>query len=137
MLLDQKGKAPRISNKAILQQLQNNAPTKKKPPKKRPGVKALQEIRKYQKTSELLLSKLPFQKLVREVAKKVANTEYRYEASGILALQEACEAYLVGIFEDANLCAIHAKRVTVMKKDMELARRIRNETVTLGKVGDN
>ena len=69
-------------------------------------------------------SKLPFQRLVREIAMEYKG-ELRFQSSAILALQEATEAYLVSLFEDTNLCAIHAKRVTIMPKDMQLARRIR------------
>jgi histone H3 len=92
----------------------------------RPGTVALREIRRYQKSTELLLRKLPFQRLVREIAQEY-KTDLRFQSSAIFALQEAAEAYLVGLFEDANLCAIHAKRVTIMPKDMQLARRIRGE----------
>jgi len=98
----------------------------KKPHRYRPGTVALREIRKYQKSTELLLRKLPFQRLVREIALEY-KTDLRFQASAVLALQEASEAYLVGLFEDTNLCAIHAKRVTIMPKDMQLARRIRGE----------
>ena len=98
----------------------------KKPHRYRPGTVALREIRKYQKSTELLLRKLPFQRLVREIALEY-KTDLRFQASAVLALQEATEAYLVGLFEDTNLCAIHAKRVTIMPKDMQLARRIRGE----------
>ena len=94
--------------------------------KRRPGVAALKEIRKYQKSTELLLRKRPFQALLREVAAEV-NNDLRFQGSAILALQEATEAYLVGLFEDTNLCAIHAKRVTIMPKDMQLSRRIRGD----------
>lgn len=87
---------------------------------------ALREIRKYQKSTELLIRKLPFARLVREIAQEF-KTDLRFEKNALLALQEAAEAYLVGVFEDANLCAIHAKRVTIMPKDIQLARRIRNE----------
>ena len=111
------------------------------------------EIRKYQKSTELLIRKLPFQRLVREIAQdfKVMSlsscvdmlfwflgsnlvfclwflqTDLRFQSHAVLALQEAAEAYLVGLFEDTNLCAIHAKRVTIMPKDIQLARRIRGE----------
>ena len=92
---------------------------------------ALKEIRQYQKSTDLLLQKLPFQRLVREIAESICrenNTHMkRFQSTAILALQEASEAYLVGLFEDTNLCAIHAKRVTIMKKDMDLALRIRGE----------
>jgi histone H3 len=87
---------------------------------------ALREIRKYQKSTELLIRKLPFQRLVREIAQDF-KTDLRFQSSAVLALQEAAEAYLVGLFEDTNLCAIHAKRVTIMPKDIQLARRIRGE----------
>jgi histone H3 len=98
----------------------------KKPHRYRPGTVALREIRKYQKSTELLVRKLPFQRLVREIAQEY-KADLRFQSSAVLALQEAAEAYLVGLFEDTNLCAIHAKRVTIMPKDMQLARRIRGE----------
>lgn len=98
----------------------------KKPHRYRPGTVALREIRRYQKTTELLIRKLPFQRLVREVAQDYV-TDLRFQGSAVLALQEAAEAYLIGIFEETNLCAIHAKRVTIMPKDVQLARRIRGE----------
>ncbi|RKP01444.1 hypothetical protein CXG81DRAFT_29748 [Caulochytrium protostelioides] len=100
----------------------------------RPGTVALREIRKYQKSTNLLLRKLPFARLVREVALDLVRDEgrraldpdfaLRWQSSAILALQEATEAFLVHLFEDANLCAIHAKRVTLMRRDIILARRI-------------
>ena len=98
----------------------------KKPHRFRPGTVALREIRKYQKSTDLLIRKLPFQRLVREIAHEY-KAELRFQSSAVLALQEAAEAYLVGLFEDVNLCAIHAKRVTIMSKDIQLARRIRGE----------
>ena len=98
----------------------------KKPHRYRPGTVALREIRKYQKSTELLIRKLPFQRLVREIAQDF-KTDLRFQSSAVLALQEAAEAYLVGLFEDTNLAAIHAKRVTIMPKDIQLARRIRGE----------
>ena len=98
----------------------------KKPHRFRPGTVALREIRRFQKSTELLIRKLPFQRLVREIASEFKN-DLRFQSSAVLALQEASEAYLVGLFEDTNLCAIHAKRVTIMPKDMQLARRIRGE----------
>lgn len=99
----------------------------KKPHRYRPGTVALREIRKYQKSTDLLLRKLPFQRLVREIAQDFKR-DIRFRSTAISALQEAAEAYLVGLFEDANLAAIHAKRVTVMPKDIQLARRVRKET---------
>ena len=87
---------------------------------------ALREIRHYQKSTELLIRKLPFQRVVREIAQDF-KTDLRFRPDAIMALQESAEAYLVGLFEDTNLCAIHAKRVTIMPKDIQLARRIRGE----------
>jgi histone H3 len=98
----------------------------KKPHRWRPGTAALREIRKYQKSTELLIRKLPFQRLVREVAQDF-KSDLRFNSHAIMALQEASEAYLTSLFEDTNLCAIHAKRVTICPKDMQLARRIRGE----------
>ena len=120
------GKAPRkqlLGNKAA----RKSAPSSggvKKPHRYKPGTVALREIRKYQKSTELLIRKLPFQRLVREIAQEF-KTDLRFQSSAVLALQEASESFLVGLFEDTNLCAIHAKRVTIMPKDMQLARRIR------------
>ena len=98
----------------------------KKPHRYRPGTVALREIRKYQKSTELLIRKLPFQRLVREIAQQF-HGDMRFQSVALLALQEAAEAYMVHMFEDAQLCAIHAKRVTLMPRDLQLAMRIRGE----------
>lgn len=100
----------------------------------KPGTLALKEIRRYQKGTDLLLLKLPFSRLVREVALSMSTTGeiLRWQSQAIMALQEAAEAFLVHLFEDTNLCAIHAKRVTIMQKDMQLARRIRGVWGGLG-----
>ena len=118
------GKCPRkeLATKAA----RKEGKTATKPHRYRPGTVALREIRKYQKSTELLMRKLPFQRLVREIAQDF-KADLRFQSTAILALQEAAEAYLVGLFEDTNLCAIHAKRVTIMPKDIQLARRIRGE----------
>ncbi|KAE8540498.1 histone H3 [Cryptococcus gattii VGV] len=123
------GKAPRkqLATKAARKQ----APSQvsggvKKPHRYRPGTVALREIRRYQKSTELLIRKLPFQRLVREIAQDF-KTDLRFQSSAIGALQEASEAYLVSLFEDTNLAAIHAKRVTIQPKDLQLARRLRGE----------
>ena len=89
------------------------------------GVKALKEIRRYQKSTDLLIRRLPFARLVREIQVDLGNDRLRWQSTAILALQEAAEAHLVGLFEDCMLCAVHGKRVTIMPKDMHLARRIR------------
>jgi histone H3 len=98
----------------------------KKPRRHRfhPGTVALREIRRYQKSTDLLMRKLPFQRLVREIAEDT-RSEQRFQASALSALQEAAEAYLVELLEDANLITIHAKRVTVMGKDLILTKRLR------------
>ena len=101
--------------------------TKKKTRKYRPGTVALCEIRRYQKLTELLIRKLPFQRLVRELAQDLGKMNIRFQSGAIMALQEASEAYLVGLLEDANLCAMHAKRVTIMTKDIHLVRQIWGE----------
>jgi histone H3 len=138
------GKAPRkqLASKAA----RKSAPSTggvKKPHRYKPGTVALREIRRYQKSTELLIRKLPFQRLVREIAQDF-KSDLRFQSSAIGALQESVEAYLVSLFEDTNLCAIHAKRVTIqsvrisfhphmftlltiLKKDIQLARRLRGE----------
>ncbi|CDO54738.1 similar to Saccharomyces cerevisiae YBR010W HHT1 Histone H3 [Geotrichum candidum] len=111
-------------------------PTPAKPKRRyRPGTVALREIRTYQKSTDLLIRKLPFARLVREVVTDylgVDRPQLRWQSVAILALQEAAEAFLVHLFEDTNLCAIHAKRVTIMQKDIQLARRIRGAWGGLG-----
>ena len=92
----------------------------------RPGTVALREIKRYQKATDLLIAKAPFQRFIRAICDGI-DGQLRFQSNALLALQEAAESYLTGLFEDANLCAIHANRVTVMKKDMDLARRIRGE----------
>ena len=99
----------------------------RKPRRYRLGTVALREIRQYQKSTELLIRKLPFQQLVREIAQDLGKMSIHFQSGAIIALQEASEAYLVGLLEDSNLCAIHAKRVTIMPKDIQLARHIRGE----------
>lgn len=116
------GKAPRTQCLA-----DSSAPTKvKKPRRYRPGKAALREIRKYQKSTDLLIKKLPFQRLIRGIA-SAFKADLRFQSTAIMALQEAAEAYLIGLFEDTNMCAVHAGRVTIMAKDMQLARRIKGE----------
>ena len=92
----------------------------------RPGTVALREIRRYQKSTDLLIRKLPFQRLFRESAQDF-KSNLRFQGSAVIALQEAAEAYLVGLFEDTNFCTIYANIVTIMPKDIQLARRIRGE----------
>jgi histone H3-like centromeric protein A len=102
----------------------------------KPGTVALREIRRYQRSTDLLLLKLPFSRLIREIAVSIlpaeAGASLRWQSQAIQALQEAAEAFLVHLFEDTNVCAIHAKRVTIMQKDIQLARRIRGAWGGLG-----
>ncbi|SCU94515.1 LADA_0G08988g1_1 [Lachancea dasiensis] len=97
----------------------------------RPSDVALQEIRKYQRSTDLLISKMPFARLVKEVTDQFTTEEQelRWQSMAIMALQEASEAYLVGLLEHTNLLALHAKRITIMRKDMQLARRIRGQFI--------
>ncbi|XP_057456225.1 histone H3.2-like [Lotus japonicus] len=121
------GKTPRVSLATVA--ARKSAPPTgrvKKPHRYRPGTVALREIRKYQKSTDLLIPKLPFQRLVKEIAQNF-KADLRFQSSAVWALQEAAEAFLTGLFQDTNLCAIHAKRVTIMPKDIQLARRIRGE----------
>ena len=99
--------------------------TVKKPYRYRPGTVALRQIRKYQKSTELLIRKLPFQRLVKEVVRNLFNNEsYRFQSTAILALQEASESFLVGMFEQVNYIAIHGRRVTIMPRDIQLWKRV-------------
>ena len=101
----------------------------KKPHRYRPGTVALREIRRFQKSTELLIRKAPFQRLVREMCQDELtygiSSDVRFQSTAMLALQEASEAYVVHFFEWTNLAAIHAKRVTIMDRDMKLAMCIR------------
>ena len=129
------GKAPRKQLKPKVQKkgkAQGGGKTlpasqQRKPRRYQLGTVALREIRRYQKSTELLIRKLPFQQLVREIAQDLGKMSIRFQSGAIIALQEASEAYLVGLLEDSNLCAIHAKRVTIMPKDIQLACCIRGE----------
>ena len=95
----------------------------RKPRRFRPGTVALRQIRKYQKSTDLLIRKLPFQRLVREISHKI-NSELRFQSTALLALQEASESFLVNMFEDVNVCALHAGRVTIQPKDILLWNRM-------------
>ena len=135
------GKAPRIQLSTKAAWL--NAPRTggiKKPYRYRPGTVALRQIRHYQKSTELLIRKMPFQRLAREIVQDL-NTRVsfprhdmnRFQSTSLLAMQESVEAFSVGLFEDANLCAIHARRVTIMPKDMQLALQVRGNNPLMNK----
>ena len=118
---------PEVSGSGKAPRSQVNVGTKKRKRQRyRSGTVALREIRRFQKSTELLIRRMPFQRLVREIA-QTYSPYLRFQSGAVLVLQEAAEAYLVGLLEDSNLCTIHAKRVTIMPRDMQLARRIRGE----------
>ena len=121
-----KASATSIKAQHVISKSKQSTGALKQPHKYRPGTKALMEIQRYQKSTELLVCKLPFQRLVREVAQDY-KTDLRFQSSAIVALQEAAESFLVGLFEDTNLCVIHAKCVTIMPKDIQLACRIHGD----------
>lgn len=98
-------------------------PTQKTTKFKRKRSRSLREIRKLQQSTELLIRKRPFQMLVREIAQD-CKEDLRFQSAALGALQEASEAFLVGLFEDVQQCAIHAKRITIQGKDIRLAKRI-------------
>jgi histone H3 len=91
-----------------------------------PGTVALREIRKFQKGTNLLIQKAPFQRLVREVATS-HKQDLRFQSSAILAIQEATESFVISVLADTNLCAIHTRRVTIQPKDLQLALRLRGD----------
>ena len=88
---------------------------------------ALKEIRYFQKTVHTLIPRLPFSRLVREILQRERTSVFHIQATALEALQEATESFLVRFLEDSNLCAIHAKRVTVQPKDMHLVCRLKYE----------
>lgn len=92
----------------------------------RPGQLALREIRYFQKTTHLLIPKMPFQRLVKEITLNLKE-DFRIQPFALLALQTAAEAFVSNLLEEANYCAFHAGRVTIMPRDIQLARRIRND----------
>jgi len=125
------GKSPRSTGKAPRNApvASNTAPRSggvKKPHRYRPGTVALREIRKYQKSVDFLIPRIAFQRVVREIAQELKG-DLRFQSPALFALQEAAEAHLVYLFEDVNLLAIHGQRVTIMPKDLKLARRLRHD----------
>eukprot|EP01127_Copromyxa_protea_P009132 TRINITY_DN212_c0_g1_i1.p2 TRINITY_DN212_c0_g1~~TRINITY_DN212_c0_g1_i1.p2 ORF type:complete len:168 (-),score=5.83 TRINITY_DN212_c0_g1_i1:73-576(-) len=121
-----KGATPRkITKRDLLPRPYSSTPVKKR--RFRPGTRALMEIRRYQKSTELLMPKLSFCRVVRDLANKRSRADegFRWQGQALLAIQHAAENYVVRLFQDANLCAIHGKRKTVMLSDFYLARRLR------------
>ncbi|CAL8138784.1 unnamed protein product [Orchesella dallaii] len=99
--------------------------------KKGRGWLSIQQIRRYQRSTELLIPRLSFQRLVRQVTQDSLDKKLKFKAAALEALQEAAEYHIVSLFEDTNLLAIHSKRITIMPKDIHLARRIRGESYYL------
>ncbi len=120
------GKAPQMHFATKAAQAKKMMGGVKKPHRYHPGAVALCKIRKFQKSTKLLIRKAPFQRLVRKNAINF-KSDLRMQSTALLALQEASEAYLIGLFKDTNECAMHEKCVTIMLKDMRLARRIQRE----------
>nr|WGZ76184.1 histone 3.3-2 variant [Hofstenia miamia] len=89
-----------------------------------PKIVAVREIRRFQRSTELLINKSTFQRLVREIGRELMP-DVLFQSAAILALQEASESFLIGLFEDTNLCAVHANRVTISPRDIQLANRLR------------
>ncbi|KAI5181395.1 histone H3 [Nematocida sp. AWRm80] len=121
------GKAPRkqLATKAAKKSTSSTVGASiKRPHRYRAGTVALKEIRRYQKSTELLIRKQPFQRMVRAIAQEF-KSDSRFQGSALASLQEATEAFIISIFEDANDCAIHGRRVTVMPRDIQLAMKIR------------
>ncbi|CAM9206725.1 unnamed protein product [Discosporangium mesarthrocarpum] len=123
---DPKSKIVSVTRSTKGESSENKPSTDAKKKRRRPGIAALKEIRRYQNSTDLLVLKLPFQKLVREMAQALIP-DIRFQSTAVVALQFAAEAFLVGLFEDTNLCAIHARRVTIMPRDIRLAQRLRGE----------
>ena len=126
-----KKKVAAAKQKSASKMAKSKSPSKmvkkdRKKPRFHAGTVALREIKRYQKSTDLLIPRAPFQRLVRDICGGIDN-DLRFQAQALIALQEAAEAYVVGVMEDAGLCAVHAKRQTVMKSDMVLARRIRGD----------
>ena len=93
----------------------------RKPHHWRPGMVALREIQKFQKNTDLLIRKAPFQRLVCKIALGFGKSDLQMQSTAVLALQEAAKYFMVDVFSNTNLCAMHGKRVTIMKKDMVIA----------------
>ena len=131
--------AAKTARKTVSAKAARTAPTTggvKKPHRYRPGTVALREIHRYQKSTNLMIPKMPYVKLLREITQDQCKqpkdgNDYRWQGAAILATQTAAEDYLTVQLEDANVCALHSKRVTVMPKDIQLVRRIKGEETVI------
>jgi len=110
------------------QQARDRLSMQRRPRRFRPGTVALREIRRYQASTNYLINRAPFQRLVRQICQDLNHTkEMRFQASAINAIQSAAEDHLIKVFEDSVQCMLHAGRKTLMTKDMQLAKRIRGD----------
>ena len=123
---DEAGKKRSTFTKKQPRSQADNPPAQHQPHRYRPGMVALREIQRYQKSTDLLICKLPFQRLVHEILQGF-GVGFRVTPAMMVALQEAAEVYLVQLLEDSNLCTIHAKHITIQPKDIQLARWIHGE----------
>jgi histone H3 len=126
------GKAPRkqLSAKSARKTAGATPTGSAKKPRYKPGSVALKEIRRYQKSTDFLIRKLPFQRTCRSIIRENNNvSDIRFQGPALASIQEALESYLVGLFEDAMLCASHAKRVTVLPRDIALVNKLRSRHV--------
>lgn len=126
----QSGKAPRkriVSKQAktVSQSLNSQIKTPALKKRFKPGANAIREIKKFQKSNDLLIPKMPFQRMIRNMITKNKDETVRFQSTAITCLQEATERHLISVYEDAYSCANHAKRVTLMKKDIQLVRRLK------------
>lgn len=116
----------KLWRKVLKEQTKEEPDVKRKRYRYRPGTVALREIRKYQRSTKLLIPKLAFQRVVREIAEN-SRPDLKFQASALMALQEAAESYLVQVFTDANLAAIHAGRVGIYANDIQFSLRLSGE----------
>nr|QOU11634.1 centromere specific histone H3 variant [Onobrychis viciifolia] len=116
--------SPSKHKKQVLEIIQKTPTQERKKRRCRPGTVALREIRHFQKTFKLVIPAAPFIRCVKQITNNVSMQVSRWTPEAVVALQEAAEDYVVKLFGDGMLCAIHARRVTLMKKDFELARRL-------------
>ncbi|CAL2052542.1 unnamed protein product [Caenorhabditis brenneri] len=121
----QRGNPIAKSSKKNIVKKNTQGPVKKQ--RFRPGATALRDIRQYEQSTEPIIRKMPFRRIIQEIAHTNFNTMIKYQALAVDLLRQAAEEYITSLFEDANLCAHHAKRVTVMPKDLQLASRIRGD----------
>ena len=123
-----KGRNPRIGIKRLDWMKSKMMPKIGYKKRFQPGTVALQEIWKFHKSTKLLIPKIPFLRMVKEII-QCDHGDHFIQAGAVLALHEATKVYIIRLLEDTNLCTIHAKCMTILPQDMRLARRIWGENV--------